>query len=51
MKPMSPCNIQYDVIIKQEYLDTELGYLFDKVNLTPGFHEQNTSDRFDLNGS
>ena len=41
MKPMSPCNIQYDVIIKQEYLDTELGYLFDKVNLTPGFHEQN----------
>ena len=25
IKPMSPCNIQYDVIIKQEFLGDELG--------------------------
>ena len=25
VKPMSPCNIQYDVIIKQEFLGAELG--------------------------
>ena len=25
IKPLSPCNIQYDVIIKQEFLGEELG--------------------------
>ena len=44
LKPISPCNIQYDVIIKQEFLGDELGSRLQSVILLCGSIEGSPSD-------